>query len=303
MTAKADGKDVIAGLDAGADEYLTKPVDQLALVARVKSVLRIKELHNRVAAQAADLANWNKTLEQASPNSLPSLNACSDSNVFYRLKLLKRYSASGGESILDSHRRDITAVFCDVRGFTAFSETAEPEEVMSFLGEYHSCLGALIHKHQGTLERFTGDGLLILFNDPLRCDEPSLRAAQMAVEMREQVAILLSRWRKHGHELGFGMGASYGYATLGRIGYEGRFDYSAIGTVVNLAARLCAEARDGQILIDGKVKTAIEGAAIVEPTDELKSKACTVRSRHSTSAPSSLEKGAAGVSSILSGRD
>jgi adenylate cyclase len=272
VTAKADGKDVVAGLEAGADEYLTKPVDQLALVARVKSVLRIKELHDRVAAQAADLANWNKTLEQRVAEQLAELERMQRLKRFLSPQIAEAVLAAGGESILDSHRRDITAVFCDVRGFTAFSETAEPEEVMSFLGEYHSCLGALIHKHQGTLERFTGDGLLILFNDPLRCSEPSLRAVQMAVEMREQVAILLSRWRKHGHDLGFGMGASYGFATLGRIGYEGRFDYSAIGTVVNLAARLCAEARDGQILIDGKVKTAIEGAAIVEPTGELKLK-------------------------------
>jgi adenylate cyclase len=269
VTAKADSKDVVAGLEAGADEYLTKPIDQLALVARVKSVLRIKELHDRATAQAADLAAWNKNLEQRVCEQLSEIERMHQLKRFLSPPIVEAVLATGGETILDSHRRDITAVFCDVRGFTSFAETAEPEEVMSFLREYHACLGALIHKYEGTLERFTGDGLLVLFNDPLRCEDPSLRAIQMAVEMRQQVTVLVSRWRKHGHELGFGIGASYGYATLGRIGYEGRFDYSAIGTVVNLAARLCAEARDGQILVDGKVKSAIENAAIFEATGEL----------------------------------
>ena len=177
--------------------------------------------------------------------------------------------ASGDESVLESHRRDITVVFCDVRGFTAFAETAEPEEVTSFLSEYHTRLGALIHKYEGTLERFIGDGLMVLFNDPLRCPDPSVRAVRMAVEMRAQVNGLTAKWRKQGHELGFRMGISYGYATLGRIGFEGRFDYSAVGTVVNLAARLCAEARDGQILIDGKVLSAIEALAETQPAGEL----------------------------------
>src|SRR5690348_2098090 len=272
VTAKADGKDVVAGLEAGADEYLTKPVDQLALVARVKSVLRIKELHDRVAAQAADLANWNKTLEQRVAEQLAELERMQRLKRFLSPQIAEAVMASGGESILDSHRRDITVVFCDVRGFTSFSETAEPEDVMSFLREYHACLGAIVHKHEGTVERFTGDGLMVLFNDPLRCSDPSPRAVKMCVEMREQIKGLIAAWRKRGHDIGFGMGVAYGFATLGQIGFEGRLDYSATGTVVNLAARLCAEAVDGQILVDGKVCSAIEGIAEVQPTGELKLK-------------------------------
>jgi len=272
VTAKADSKDVVAGLEAGADEYLTKPIDQLALVARVKSVLRIKDLHDRVTAQAVDLAAWNKTLEQRVANQLTEIERMGRLKRFLSPQIAEAVLASGGENILESHRRDITVVFCDVRGFTAFSETAEPEDVMTFLREYHSCLGTLVHKYEGTVERFTGDGLMVLFNDPMRCPDPSLRAVKMAVEMREQAKGLIGAWRKRGHDIGFGIGIAYGYATLGRIGFEGRHDYSATGTVVNLAARLCAEALDGQILVDGKVCSAIEEIAQVEPTGELKLK-------------------------------
>ncbi|HMF21939.1 MAG TPA: response regulator [Pseudolabrys sp.] len=272
VTAKADSKDVVAGLEAGADEYLTKPIDQLALVARVKSVLRIKDLHDRVTAQATDLAAWNKTLEQRVADQLTEIERMGRLKRFLAPPIAEAVLASGGESILESHRRDITVVFCDVRGFTAFSETAEPEDVISFLREYHACLGTLVHKYEGTVERFTGDGLMVLFNDPMRCPDPSLRAVKMAVEMREQIKGLIGAWRKRGHDIGFGVGIAYGYATLGRIGFEGRHDYSATGTVVNLAARLCAEAVDGQILIDGKVCSAIEESAQVEPMGELKLK-------------------------------
>ena len=160
-------------------------------------------------------------------------------------------------------------MFCDLRGFTQFAETAEPEEVVGVLREYHETLGKLIHKYEATLERFAGDGLMVWFNDPLPCPDPSVRAVSMAVEMRSGVANLANKWRKHGHELGFGVGIAQGYATLGRIGFEGRFDYAAIGTVVNLAARLCSEAGDGKILIDRKVHAAIEMLAITEPAGEL----------------------------------
>ena len=171
--------------------------------------------------------------------------------------------------MLESHRRAITVVFCDLRGFTAFSELTEPEEVMAVLQEYHAVLGKLIHKYEGTVERFTGDGIMIFFNDPLPCPDPNLRAVQMALEMREQVGQLVAKWRKQGYELGFGVGIAHGYATLGRIGFEGRFDYSAIGTVVNLAARLCSDAKDGQILIEGKVHSAVESSISTESAGEL----------------------------------
>jgi adenylate cyclase len=156
-----------------------------------------------------------------------------------------------------------------LRGFTAFAEVAEPEEVMAVLREYHAALGALIHKFEGTLERFAGDGMLVLFNDPIPCPDPCLRAARMAAAMRAQLAELAVRWRASGHSLGFGVGIAHGYATLGTIGFQGRSDYSAIGTVVNLAARLCAEASDGHILIDAKVRAAIERVATIEHAGDL----------------------------------
>ncbi|HEY7247741.1 MAG TPA: response regulator [Xanthobacteraceae bacterium] len=269
VTAKAGSSDVVAGLEAGADEYLTKPIDQMALVARVKSVLRLKELHDQVQAQAADLAVWNKTLEQRVQEQLTELERASRLQRFLSPQIANLVLSSGDDRVLESHRRAITVVFCDMRGFTAFSELTEPEEVMTLLKQYHAVLGALIHKYEGTVERFSGDGIMIFFNDPVPCPDPSLRAVQMAVEMREKVGQLLESWRKHGYELGFGVGIAHGYATLGRIGYEGRFDYGAVGTVVNLAARLCSQAQDGQILIEGKVHSAIEETSSTEPAGEL----------------------------------
>jgi class 3 adenylate cyclase/CheY-like chemotaxis protein len=272
VTAKADSKDVVEGLEAGADEYLTKPIDQLSLVARVKSVLRIKELHDTVTTQSADLATWNKTLEQRVADQIAEIERVGRLKRFLAPQVAQLILSSGDEKVLESHRRDISVVFCDLRGFTAFAESAEPEDVMSVLNEYHTCLGVLIHKHEGTLDKFVGDGLMVLFNDPLPCPEPAVRAVRMALEMRDEVGKLAVKWCKYGHELGFGLGISHGYATMGRIGFEGRFDYSAIGSVVNLAARLCGEAGAGQILVDRKVYTAIEAIADVEHAGELKLK-------------------------------
>jgi adenylate cyclase len=268
VTAKAATQDIVAGLDAGADEYLTKPVDQAALVARVRSALRIKSLHEQVQAQAADLANWNQTLARRVEEQVAEIE---------RIGRLKRFLApqvaqlvsSGDERVLESHRREVTIVFCDLRDFTPFSETAEPEEVITVLREYHKTLGALIDKFEGTIERFAGDGLLVLFNDPLPCADPSARAVRMAVEMCEQVAKLAAGWRSQGHELGFGIGIAHGYATLGCVGFEGRFQYSATGTVPNLASRLCDQARNGQILVDAKVHAQVKGLAEMESVGEL----------------------------------
>src|SRR5215467_8595588 len=269
VTAKADSKDVVAGLDAGADEYLAKPVDQMALMARVRSVLRLKELHDQVRAQAADLESWNRTLEQRVSEQLSEIDRMGRLRRFLSPQVAELILSSGDDRILESHRRAITVLFCDLRGFTAFSETTEPEEVMAVLREYHDVIGNLIHKYEGTVERFAGDAIMVLFNDPIPCPDPSVRAVKMATEMREQVAQLMRKWRRSGHELGFGVGIAHGYATLGRIGFEGRFDYGAVGTVVNLAARLCADANDGQILIDSKVQTAIEETTETEPAGEL----------------------------------
>jgi adenylate cyclase len=265
VTAKADTKDVVAGLDAGADEYLTKPVEQTSLVARVKSMLRVKELHDKVATQAADLAKWNSTLEQRVADQLTQIERAGRLKRFLAPQIAELILNGGSEGILESHRRDVTVLFGDLRGFTAFAETAEPEEVTTVMRDYHSSLGPLVHKYEGTLERFLGDGFLVLFNDPLPCPDPAARAIKMAVEMQATVSRLAEGWRRQGHDLGFGIGVAHGFATLGPIGFEGRFEYSAIGTVVNLAARLCSQAQAGEILIDPKVRAAVE--AIVDITE------------------------------------
>ena len=268
VTAKADSKGIVAGLEAGGDEYLTKPLDPAALVARVKSMLRIKALHDTVQEQAARLEEWNQTLEQRVTEQLAQLERVGRLKRFLSPQLAELIVSSGGEKLLESHRREITVLFCDLRGFTAFSETAEPEEVMGVLREYHEAMGSLIFQFDGTLERFAGDGLMVFFNDPLPCPDPVARAVRMAVAMRQRVSELTGDWRKSGYHLDFGVGIALGYATLGRIGFEGRFDYGAIGTVANLAYRLCEEARGGQILVSQRVYAALEEFVEAEPVGE-----------------------------------
>jgi adenylate cyclase len=276
VTAKADDKDVIAGLEGGGDDYLTKPVDHAALSARVRAMLRIKSLHDTVRTQAqqleeqaAELAAWNKTLEERVAAQVSEIEAISRLRWFLAPQIADTIMSSGGEAILESHRRDIVVLFCDMRGFTAFSETAEPEDVMAVLREYHGALGPLIHRYEGTLERFTGDGMIVIFNDPMPCPDPALRAVRLASDMRDAVASLARSWAERGHDIGFGVGIAQGYATLGRIGFEGRFDYTAMGTVTNLAARLCAEAGDGQILVTQRVAAALGSEAELEPIGDV----------------------------------
>jgi class 3 adenylate cyclase len=283
VTAKADLTDIVAGLEAGGDEYLTKPVDPAGLVARVKSMLRIKALHDTVQEQAAQLkaqaaqlqaqadqlAEWNRTLERRVAEQVAELERVGRLKRFLSPQLAELIVSSGDEKLLESHRREITVVFCDLRGFTTFSETAEPEEVMGVLREYHAAMGARIFQFEGTLERFAGDGMMVFFNDPLPCPDPAARAVRMAIAMRQSVGELTGAWRKRGHQLDLGVGIALGYATLGKIGFEGRFDYGAIGTVTNLAARLCEEAQGGQILISQRVYAAVEELVEAEPVGDL----------------------------------
>jgi len=271
VTAKANTDDVVAGLDAGADEYLTKPVDQAALMARVRSALRIKSLHDQVRAQAADLANLNRTLTQRVEEQIVELERIGRLKGFLPPQVAKLVS-SGDGSLLESHRGEISVVFCDLRGFTSFAEAADPEEVISVLREYHDTLGVLVDKFEGTVERFTGDGLLVLFNDPLPCHDPSGTAVRMAVEMRTEVARLISKWGRYGHDLGFGVGIAHGYATPGCIGFRGRFQYSVTGTVANRASRLCDKALDGQILVDAKVYAEVQALAELDRLGEFELK-------------------------------
>jgi adenylate cyclase len=276
VTARADAKDVIAGLESGGDDYLTKPVDHGALSARVRAMLRIKALHDTVQAQAtlleeqaAELAALNRTLEERVAAQVEEIERVARLKRFLAPQLVEKIVSSGGEAILEHHRRDIVVLFCDMRGFTPFAETAEPEDVVAVLGEYHRALGPLIHRYEGMIHSYTGDGLIVIFNDPVPCPDPALRAVSLAVEMREAVGSLASSWAARGHEIGFGVGIAQGYATLGRIGFEGRFEYTAIGTVINLAARLCGEAGDGQILVTRRIAGAIDKVAEFESLGDL----------------------------------
>jgi len=254
VTAKSDPRDVVEGLDAGGDDYLTKPIDHAALLARVRSMLRIKALHDTVQDQARELAEWNRMLEGRVADQVEKIA---------RMERLRRFlppqvaelvvSGRGDVDPLESHRRDVTVVFGDLRGFTSFAETAEPDEVITVLREYHAAVGELVLQYEGTLERFVGDGVLVLFNDPVPQWDHTERAVRMALEMRECIHVLDQSWRKRGHELGFGIGVARGYATLGSVGYEHRMEYSVIGTIPNLACRLCSEARAGQILLTQRV--------------------------------------------------
>jgi class 3 adenylate cyclase len=265
VTAMADSKDVIAGLEAGGDEYLTKPLDHAALGARVRSMLRIKRLHDTVEALAAEVKEWNTSLEKRVADQLAELERMSRLKRFFSPKLAELIVSGGTDDPLQSHRREITVVFLDLRGFTAFSEVVEPEEVMSVLREYHAATGKLVLEYEGTLERFTGDGMMIFFNDPVPIPNAAERAVRMSMAIRESVERMRQEWAKRGYELSLGIGIAQGYATIGAIGFEGRWDYGAIGTVTNLAARLCGEAECGQILISQRVYAGLGAIVDVEP--------------------------------------
>src|SRR6266513_6286681 len=277
VTARADAKDVVAGLEAGGDDYLTKPVDQAALMARVRAMLRIKALHDtvqeqahRLEDQAGELALWNKELESRVEGQLGQIERMGALKRFLAPQLAELIIARGEDSVLQSHRCDIVVVFGDLRGYTAFAETAEPEELLDLLNAYHAAVGPIVTRSEGTLDHFSGDGIMVFFNDPLPCPDPAERAVCMAIEMREALLELQTEWKKRGRQIGFGIGIAQGYATLGQIGFAERVGYTAIGTVCNLAARLCAEAKDGQILVSQRIAAAAEGIAALEEIGDLR---------------------------------
>jgi class 3 adenylate cyclase/CheY-like chemotaxis protein len=252
VTASGDEQKLKA-LEAGADDFLTKPINQSELLARVASLARIKRYQDTIKRQAAELAAWNQELETRVETQVAQLERMSRLRRFLSPQLAELIVDSGDDSFLESHRREIVVVFCDLRGFTTFAEASEPEEVMGVLKEYHEALGDLIFRFEGTLERFAGDGLMVFFNDPVRCDDGPLRAIRMSMAMRTRVRGLAESWARQGHDLAMGVGIAQGYATLGKIGFEGRLDYAAIGSVTNLAARLCADAEAWQVLVTERV--------------------------------------------------
>ena len=255
----------INGIEAGADDFLSKPINQQELFARVKSLLRIKSLQDEVRTQAAQLAQWNETLEARVREQVAQLERLSRLKRFFSPPLAEALVAGDAEELLKAHRREINVVFIDLRGFTAFTDRAEPEEVMELLQAYHATMGRLVLGHGGTLERFAGDSVMVFFNDPLPIERPAEQAVRMALAMQQAFLPLRDAWAKRGHELALGCGIAQGYATLGAIGFEGRWDYAAIGTVTNLAARLCAEAAAGQVLIDRKTMARVEELVEVAP--------------------------------------
>ena len=264
LTAKATQEDKVRGLDAGADDYVIKPFDSIELLARVRAMMRIKEMHDA-------LEEWNRNLADTVKQQVEEIQ---------RMNRLKRYlSPQIAETILEedkslfkSHRREITVVFLDLRGFTAFSDSTEPEEVMEVLRGYHAEMGKLIFKFNGTLVRFAGDGIMIFFNDPIPCADHTEKAVRMTIEMQARVQELRKAWLKNGYDLDLGIGLAAGYATIGNIGFEERMDYDAIGNVTNLAARLCGEAKGGQILTDRKTLNKIEELVEAETPEELQLK-------------------------------
>ena len=260
----------------GAEDFLPKPFDPVVLEARVGACLEKKWLRDQERELLADrpgaggqAGGANHELEERVGGQVTEIARLAQLRRFVSPQVADLLLTSGDERILQSHRSKIAVLFCDLRGFTAFAETSEPEDVMALLGEFHAAVGAEIHRWEATVGFFAGDGIMVFFNDPIPCEGPAEKAVRLAVSMRDTMAGLTREWRKRGHDLGFGVGLAFGYATLGQMGFEGRYEYGVIGSVVNLAARLCDQAKTGQILVSGRAYLAVEELVEAEPVGAL----------------------------------
>jgi class 3 adenylate cyclase len=260
---------VVRCIELGAEDYLPKPFDPVLLRARIGACLEKKHLRDQEVRLRNELEEWNKTLEERVQEQVTQLERLGRLKRFFSPQLAELIVAGGADDPLKTHRRELTVVYLDLRGFTAFAETAEPEEVMSVLHEYHAAMGKLILEYEGTLEHFAGDGMMIFFNDPVVIANPAEQAIRMTLAMRERVKDLTLKWRKVGYELDFGVGIAQGYATIGAIGFEGRWEYGAIGSVPNLAARLCGEAKPGEILATQRLVAVLDELVEAESAGEL----------------------------------
>ena len=258
MVTASGNQEKVRAIEAGADDFIQKPLDQAELLARVRSLLRVKRFHD-------ELTELNRTLEARVREQVAELERVGRLRRFLAPQIADLLLAEGEADFLETHRREVTAVFCDLRGFTAFAETTEPEEVINVLRDYHRVVGNLAVQFEATLDHFAGDGVLVFFNDPVPCDEPALRAIRFALAVRGQVSGLVEAWRERGHDLDFGIGIALGHATLGTIGSDGMAHYAAIGTVTNLASRLSDAADKGQILVSARVRAETEQSVECEP--------------------------------------
>ena len=261
VTAMNEMVDEQKGFAVGAVDYITKPISPPIVLARVRTHLTLYEQSRKLEERAAELADFNRTLEQRVTQGIGELERLGRLKRFFSPAVADLILSGNADDPLKTRRREIVVVFLDLRGFTTFTETADPEEVMAVLGDFHAAMGELVMAHGGTLERFAGDGIMIFFNDPVQVPNPAAQAATMALAMQERVAGLTQSWRKRGYDLALGIGIAQGYATIGSIGFEGRRDYGAIGNVTNLAARLCGEAKGGQILLSQRVKAGLDDVA------------------------------------------
>lgn len=270
MVTALDAKEErVKGLEAGADEFLSRPINHPELLARARSLLRIKRMHDYMQRQAQELAEWAATLEQRVARGVAEVERLSRLKRFFSPKVAELIVSGAAGDPLHGHRREIVVIYLDLRGFTAFAERWEPEEVMRALAAYHAAMGRIVVDYEATLERFTGDAMMVFLGDPVAIDKPAEKAVSLALVMREAALDLSAKWKKRGVDLGLAIGIDQGFATVGAIGFEGRVDYAAIGTVTNLACRLCQHARAGEVLLSQRVYVEVEASIEAEDLGEV----------------------------------